>query len=139
MFSEVNRKAFEAGDLRRLPDYLSLCFLRNFLHRKLGRKSDLPIPNWVQHAFVDAVHQVDEFHVKSWDEVFGRPLGKGKQLAVARKKLRLRGELPQHIWDRNEGGEPISKDLFESVGKKFGVSGTVAAEIYYQVMKEFKD
>ena len=32
---------------------------------------------------------------------------------------------------RHEAGESITKDLFESVGEEFGVSGTVASEIYY--------
>ena len=33
-------------------------------------------------------------------------------------------------------GEPIGKPLFAAVGKEFGVSGTVAEEIYYDLIHE---
>ena len=35
-----------------------------------------------------------------------------------------------------EEGKGIGKELFAAVGKEFGVSGTVAEEIYYDLMHE---
>jgi hypothetical protein len=33
---------------------------------------------------------------------------------------------------RRKKGERVDKDLFDSVGEEFGISGTVASEIYYE-------
>jgi hypothetical protein len=83
---------------------------------------------------------MDKFHrreIKSWDEVFGRPLLKGKQLATEQRKLRLAGPIYQRVYERHMAGEPVTKALFDEVGKEVGVSGTVAAEIYYELKNGF--
>jgi hypothetical protein len=81
------------------------------------------------------VERAQAHEIKSWDEVFGRPLKKGKQQTVERKKRLLGYPVLMRVWERHAAGEAISKPLFEAVGRELGVSGTVAAEIYYKALK----
>ena len=90
-----------------------------------------PIPEWAQKALIKAVARANTYQIKSWDEVFGRPLEKGKQLAVERRKFGLMDQILERVQQRHEAGESIVKGLFETVGQEFGVSGTVASDIYY--------
>ena len=90
-----------------------------------------PIPEWAQKALINAVARVNSFQVKSWDEVFGRPLEKGKQLEAQRRKFELMEQIFQRVQERHEAGEFIVKGLFESVGQELGIGGTVASKIYY--------
>jgi hypothetical protein len=49
-------------------------------------------------------------------------------------------EIADPIWQRirhlHRAGKPIDKELFNKVGKEFGVSGTIASELYYDLMYE---
>ena len=45
------------------------------------------VPPWVQEKFRAAMDKFHRREIKSWDEVFGRPLLKGKQLATEQRKL----------------------------------------------------
>jgi hypothetical protein len=75
---------------------------------------------------------------KSWDEVFGRPHKKGAHLTSLRRKRRLRIPILLRVTERQDAGEPISKDLFDCVGEEFGIAGTLVSEIYYEA-KETHD
>jgi hypothetical protein len=119
------RKQFEGGHK------LILLF---YLYELIERQK--PIPNWVREAFCSACKKVYGFEVESWDDVFGRRLKKGQQLPAQRKKLQIKRPLFIEVLDRNEAGEGIGKELFASVGKKFGVSATLAEEIYYEMLRQ---
>jgi hypothetical protein len=117
-----SHKLFEEGDKDRLLWSMNFCFV----YRR-------PIPDWAKKAFRAAYLKGVRFEIKSWDEVFGRPLKKGGQLAAERRKAALAERVLELVLDARHGEpkKPISKELFESIGKKLGVGGTVAAEIYY--------
>jgi hypothetical protein len=131
-YLERYRWEYEAGDLDSVPMALLLCIINE----------ELP-PDWLRDAYSKAVDRVRSYEVGSWDDVFGKPLAKGKQLDVARRKSKI----AHGVWSRvrhrtaidlDDDGkrDKIVKDLFEEVGKEFGIKGTVAAEIYYEHDRE---
>jgi hypothetical protein len=121
------RSALERGDKGALLRFLHHCFMNN-----------RAVPGWAQDAFSDIMRKVRRYEVKSFDEVFGRPLKKGAQLATGRRKQRAAPLIWDGVCARRSAGEPITKALFDAVGKEAGVSGTVAAEIYYELVEEME-
>jgi hypothetical protein len=89
-----------------------------------------PIPDWTRKPFITAVNRVNSLEVRSFDDVFGHPLKKGKHLEPAQRRLRFSGLIFDRVRERRAAGEPITKDLLESVGEEFNVRGTVASEMY---------
>jgi hypothetical protein len=116
------KKQYDQGDKTQILECLNLCFV---WHE--------PTPPWLEQAFANAYGAKSEGKIKSWDEVFGRPFKKGTQPAREYYKKRIVNDLYKRVVERHDGGagEPIDKKLFESVGKEFGVGGTVASELYY--------
>ncbi len=99
----------------------------------------LVMPLWLVYAFNRRYDAVHSFRVLSWDdpESFGRPYPKGTNQAAKRKALTLM--LPVHseiIAIRNkEENTPLDKALFERVGLKFNIGGTLAEEYFYLARK----
>jgi hypothetical protein len=124
-FLEQCRERYEGGDKLYLLYCLNYCMMNN-----------RPIPPWLATAFRQAYDKVDMYEVKSWDDVFGRPLKKGKRLATEHRNMKIVHPLFLMIRDRHEAGAAINKELFNEVGAEFGVSGTVASELYYKLLKE---
>jgi hypothetical protein len=122
------REALDRGDKSALLWFFSWCFLNCHV-----------VPKWAQEEFLAAHRKVYGYEVESWDEVFGRPLKKGMQRAAARRKTEKAQPIWERVTERHEAGEAIDKGLFDSVGKEFAVSGTIAAEIYYGVLKEWRE
>ena len=72
-------------------------------------------------------------------DFFGGHLKKGAQLAAARRRLALGFTVWHAVEQRRAAGEPISKDMFDTIagGLKYEgkpVGGTLASEAY----REFK-
>ena len=111
---------FSSKEARDALNCISDCFL-----------TKNPIPEWAQKTLIKAVARANTYQIKSWDEVFGRPLEKGKQLIAERRKLELMEPIFEPVRECHEAGQSITKDLFEFIGEEFGLSGTVASEIYY--------
>jgi hypothetical protein len=118
------RSAVDHGDKSTLLRFISMCF-------RVGRT----VPEWAQQGFQDAVNKGERHEIKFWEEVFGWPLEKGKQHAARRRRAALYRKIYERVGQLSEAGEPISKTLFDIVGREFGVSATVAEEIY----REFKE
>jgi hypothetical protein len=97
--------------------------------------SETAVPGWVQAEFTNACTNVRIGLFKSWDEVFGRPHKKGAQLGAVRRKRPLRIPILNRVEERHAAGEPISKDLFDSVGAELGIGGTLVSEIYSEAKK----
>ncbi len=76
---------YRAGDKTALCDFICTCFA-----------NDYPIPRWAREEFSTAYKKVAGYQVKSWDDVLGRRLKKGKQLAAQRR----RQQLGPKVWDR---------------------------------------
>lgn len=118
------RQAFEAGEKGRL-----LRIVKSYLKR------NEPLPEWARDALIAAIDKADHFEIKSWDEVFGRLLKKGEQLASKRRHWVAERKVVKRVWDLRDEGKSITKELFDKVGKEVGVSGTVASDVYYDIMK----
>ena len=108
---------------------------KSVLMRELYRWVDNPrgsIPEWLRRALIHAIGRARiNYEVDSWDEVFGRPVPKGKSRRALKRKRELEWPVLDRVEKLTKEGHRIDKQLFEIVGKEFGVSGTVASEIYY--------
>jgi hypothetical protein len=79
-----------------------------------------------------ACEKVYGFEVESWDEVFGRPLKKGGRLNAERRNLAIKYRVHRRVRELNEAGRGLGKNLFDEVGKEFGINGTLVSELYYE-------
>lgn len=120
----------DQGDRGELLRFINWCF-----HQRKG------VPAWAQARLDDAVTRVADFEVKSWDEVFGRPLKKGNQLAAARRKsIQVAAEVWRCANARRRAGEPVDNVFFAAIGKELGIGGaTVVSDIYYAILREFQE
>src|ERR1700691_1933825 len=83
LFESVRaQKLFEEGNKGQLLRFLDHCLSHNW-----------PVPDWTKAALRAACHKMWSFEVKSWNEVFDRPLKKGKPLAAQRRRLHLAAEV----------------------------------------------
>ena len=126
-FLEKGRKLYEAGDKGALLYYLDFCI-----------RCHVPIPDWLRQAFLDARDAVETFKVKSWDDVFGKPLKKGKRLTTERRKRAIAVSIYVRVDELHKAGKPIDTELFRAVGKEFGVGSTVAKQLYYKFKKDLE-
>jgi hypothetical protein len=123
---EQNRlfKATLEGDRRAVLDMVFLC-------AGDGR----PIPEWARGELLNLETEVRCGRVKSWDDVFGRPVKKGAQLGAIRRRHELRHKVWFAVHKRLEAGSSIEPDLFDAVGEELGISGAIAREVYYDLKK----
>ncbi len=123
-----SQRAIERGDKDELLRFINWCFINH-----------LAVPSWAQKKFSEAMWK--SYNIRTWEEVFGRPVKKGTRLDKNRKR---RSEIAQHVvnsvMDRiHQKGEPISPLLFEAVGEEHGCGATLASEIYYAWVKEMAE
>jgi hypothetical protein len=116
---------FSSKEAREALNCIAKCFSTNN-----------PVPVWAQKALIEAIARANSFDVKSWDEVFGRLLEKGKHLRVERRRLALPKRIFERVRERHKAGESITRDLFERVGGEFGVKRTEAEKIYYGAVED---
>ena len=116
------RLLFEAGDRGALLQALGECSLQ-----------DLPMPDWLARAYLRAYREGIHYKVRSWDDVFGSPSPKGKNLELARVRRTQIVEVyicVRGILDR-EPSPAIDQGLFERVGKELGISWSTVKNLYY--------
>jgi hypothetical protein len=80
-------------------------------------------PAWVKVAFRYKFAKVKGLQVTSWDDVFGRPLKKGAQLAAAQRNITLGIPILDIVGKRYIAGESLKKDLFESIAEDLTEAG----------------
>lgn len=98
-------------------------------------KMDIPWPQWVKDGFLDAYSKA----AGSWDEVFGRPLPPRKKASKKQHWDKFQLRVFRLVRERNtKKNEPIDEVLFEKVGKKIGISGSNAREMYYDALRQGK-
>ena len=90
-----------------------------------------PIPHWLVRALGTVVNAAVTHQVKSWDDMLGRPLKKGERLKQKRRHLEISYPLWQRVQEAKRQGKGIDRELFDSIGKEFGISGALAEKIYY--------
>jgi hypothetical protein len=116
---EILHERFDNGDKSALLYAIYHCLLMK-----------RPLPEWLPLAFLHTYEARARFEIRSWDEVFGRPVPKGMHLETEKRNAELRPLIIRRVQAlRSE--KPIDKPLFETVGKEFGISGTTVSEIYY--------
>jgi hypothetical protein len=118
-FLETARQRFAEGDKTALLAAMHQCLLLN-----------KPVPEWLRLAFVEAYQEATGFNIRSWDEVFGKPVESGAHLKARREYAGLRYAVAMGVAMRAPS-QKIEKGLFESIGAELGISGTKASEIYY--------
>jgi hypothetical protein len=127
-YLEKGRELYEAGVKSELLNCLFFC---------LRSDPPVPVPAWLRNALEEAYLAGFSYQIKSWDEVFGRPIKKGwsdSRLAAERRKNSIAWDVFEAVCARMEAGDAISQDLFASVGKQFGVGSTVAHQLYYRIL-----
>jgi hypothetical protein len=134
-FEKMLRRSFEAGDKPTLLWTIYACL-------DLGRA----IPEWLRVAFLNAYEAAERFEIRSWDQVFGRPVPKGLHLQTKRRNAQLRWTIIERV-ETLKAKHRVDKGLFEKVARDLkirGVKGTTVSEIYYdeqnrELRKIFRD
>ena len=126
-FQEKGRELYEAGDKSEFMRCLFWCI-----------RSDEPIPPWLKEALEQIMADRRSGKFKSWDEPFGKPLG-NKHQATVRRDAKVIVPLFDRVRELSESGRALNKELFDEVGKEFGVGGTVASELYYDAVKALNE
>ena len=97
---------------------------------------DMPWPQWVKDGFLDACAKA----AGSWDEVFGRPLPPRKKATTKQHWDKFQLHVFRLVRELNtKNNEPIDEALFKKVGKKIGISGSNAREMYYDALHQGKN
>lgn len=119
--------SYQTGDKQALLEAMYLCMMHA-----------IPLPLWCEKAFSSACKKVCTYKAKSWDDVFGRPHPKGTHLATKREereKCLLVCNRIRQIQKENPS-IPIDGQLFETVGKEFGIGGKTKTEGWYYKHKD---
>jgi hypothetical protein len=116
---EILKERFEAGDKSALLSAIYHCLL---LKRSL--------PEWLRLAFLHTYEAHARFEIRSWDEVFGRPVPKGMHLETEKRNAELRPLIIERV-QALKAERPIDKGLFEEIGRDLKLAGTTVSDIYY--------
>jgi hypothetical protein len=114
---EILSKKFEDGDKSALLYAIYYCLLMQ-----------RPLPDGLRLAFLDAYESAARFEIRSWDDVFGRPVPKGTHLKTEKRKAELRSLVLERV---RELGEPIDRGLFDKIGEELGIPGSTIDDLYY--------
>lgn len=97
---------------------------------------DLAMPEWLAHAFIRHYDAVLNCRADSWDDdaAFGKPYPKGTNLHALRKKRELRVQVWLHATRliNADSNRAIDKGLFEEIGKRLYIGGTLAETLLRQ-------
>lgn len=119
------RERFRAGEKFALMQALRIC-----------ANHDLPMPEWLSIAYISAFDKILNHKSKSWDEVLGPAIPKGKHLASLRKERQFGLSVALEVRCRHkQQGLNIDPEMFEAVGKKFNIGKTLASDYYYKYKK----
>jgi hypothetical protein len=118
---DILEERFNAGDKSALLYAIYHCLLMK-----------RPLPEWLQTKFLHTYEAHARFEIRSWDQVFGRPVPKGTHLETEKRNAELRPLVIERV-EALRAERPIDKGLFEEIGQKLNppLSGTTVSEIYY--------
>lgn len=99
----------------------------------------LVAPDWLASAFNQRYDSVLNCRVASWDDpsAFGRPHPKGAHVTALRKKRTLKLAVLNAVNDLKlrDPDRAIGPELFEKIGKQFGIGKTLTEEYYYSARR----
>lgn len=121
-------RAYQDGDKKAILEALAICCFYS-----------LPIPRWLERACLAAYRKVQNYKVKSWEDVFGRPHPKGTHILTKRQEIEYSRKVYERIQQikKNKPSTPIDGALFERIGKEFGIGGKTLTEGYYYKGKDW--
>jgi|SRR5215510_6269817 len=119
---QILKEKFEGGNKSAL--------LYAIYHRLLMKR---PLPEWLRLEFLHAYEAHARFEIRSWNEVFGRPVPKGTHLEIEKRNAELRPLIMERVQALKAEGRPIDKSLFEKIGRGLcpPLKGTTVSELYY--------
>ena len=93
---------------------------------------DLSPPAWLAMAFLRSYRTAALYRVRTWDQAFGAPHPKGKNLALARQAFEGRLRVAQALTAAilADPTRPVDKGLWEDIGAAVGLGATRAQELY---------
>ena len=112
--------AYRAGDNQVLLDAINIC-----------ARHQLPMPEWVAAGWKQSYTKWKHYEVKTLDNAFNVER-RGKHLSALRKHSRLKSAIPYAIFKEIEAGKATDEELFDAVGKRFGIGGPTARDIFYK-------
>jgi hypothetical protein len=115
-FFDDNERDYRGGEKRALIMTISMC-----------SRFNLRLPAWAREAILKAYISPP----KSWDDIFGRPLAKGKGHKAVQRRQRIEMAVIGRVRELHAQGEPIGPALFKKVGKEFDVSAGTIRDINY--------
>jgi hypothetical protein len=121
-FDDNEREYYRGGDKRALIWTIVTCSQFN-----------VKLPAWARKAIVEAYLSPP----KSWDDVFGRPLPKGKSKKAQQRRQRIAMHVIPRVKKLHAQGEPIDIALFDKVAGEFRASGGTVRNIYYDNVGTF--
>lgn len=97
---------------------------------------DLVMPDWLARAYMQRWNRVRVKAVGSWDEAFGRPYPKGKQLAAMRKAELDMWSITFAVTEfvQRHPYAPLDPE-WERFGAELGVSDTQAERLHARAVK----
>jgi hypothetical protein len=118
---DILEERFNAGDKSALLYAIYHCLLMK-----------RPLPEWLRAAFLHTYEARARFEIRSWDEVFGRPVPKSTHLETEKRNAELRPLIIERV-EALKAEKPIDKGLFEKIGRELNppLKGTTVSEIYY--------
>jgi hypothetical protein len=117
------RKRHEAGD------NASLLHAVDFAAR-----AGMRLPGWVVQAFCRCYEDWAMFRAPTLDAAFGVPRKKGMHVKTREIRERLKARVVLEVMRERRKSDPptpLGDALFENVGKRLGVSRSVASDLYY--------
>jgi hypothetical protein len=90
----------------------------------------LPLPSWLADRFLAAYRDVLCARAASWDEVFGRPHAKGRQLDSDRWRMYIGPRIGQAVFEAIINGRSIGKDLFDEIAPDFDMGATACEDAF---------
>ena len=119
---EEHQKLYDGGNKVSLFNALCLC-----------ARHELPMPDWLGHAYRKGHRRWAAYDAASLDEAFDVQLPKNARINTLRRNRMLRIQIPLMVKDyHNNQNRVIDQSLFEDIGKELGVSGSTARDLYYE-------
>jgi len=98
------------------------------------------LPRWCEYGFLGAYRKIRHYRAKSWDTVFGVPHKKHTNLDAKRKEREKSYLVYRRIEEikKQEPSTATDWELFERVGKDFGIGASTLTEGYYYKELKFR-
>jgi hypothetical protein len=78
-------------------------------------ESGRPVPEWARLAFLDAYEAALRYEIKSWDQVFDRPVPKSTHLKTKKRNEALLPEIVRRVEAQVAKKDPIDKNFLSKL------------------------